>query len=273
MTGTRRLALAALLLAGPAAAQDNVETFDFEGGKLTITEKDTGEKDVAFNGTLLASNYFVSFDREVEVGGTKVALVTVGEGGNACAPGTLIVWKNGDEVVGDYVGNDCGAPPPAVSSDRILFVPYMLPGATEDLMAWSPDERIHLAGRLSFAPQPGTTWAEFDPAKLNYTIDALSNAEIFQGARTLLGGELTDVATALSVSSGFETLPSGAAWATGCVPHACGVSDGFMAVDAKTKKLYFGQQQDKGSPKAWPDAKSWPADIRDAMTKAIGGRQ
>ena len=272
MTGMRRLALAALLLAGPAAAQENVETFDFEGGKLTITEKDTGEKEVAFNGTLLASNYFVSFDREVEIEGTKVALVTVGEGGNACAPGTLIVWKNGEEIVGDYVGNDCGAPPPSVSDDRILFAPYMLPGATEDVMAWTPDERIHLAGRLSFAPQPGTNWAELEPTKLEHMLDAFRNADVYKGAQAILGKGLSDFATSLSVGGGPEKLPSGAVWSSGCVPHACGLSDGFMAIDTKAKRLYFARQQDKGPPKAWPDAKSWPADIRAAMTTAIGNK-
>ena len=66
----RPLILAALALAVsgiPAFAQTaEPEKHSFEGGTITITETDTGEKEIAYDGRLLASNYFVSFDREVE---------------------------------------------------------------------------------------------------------------------------------------------------------------------------------------------------------------
>lgn len=256
---------------GAAAAQDGrIETHDFEGGQITITEKEDGEKEVAFNGTLLASNYSVFFDQIAEVGGQKVALISVGDGGNACAPGTLIVFNNGREVTADYVGEDCGSPPPAISSDRIVFVPYLLPGETADVRSWSPDDLIGLAGRISYATDPDSGWTDFDPAALDYMLDAFKNDDIYKAASALLGSNLTDFAQSLSVGGGPEMLPSGVYWSTGCVPHACGVSDGFMAIDPKAQKLYLAQQSENSAPLSWPDAKTWPADVRTAMIKAIG---
>ena len=45
------------------------------------------------DGQQLASNYDVFFDKIVEVGDVKVALVDVGDGGNQCGPAKVIVWK------------------------------------------------------------------------------------------------------------------------------------------------------------------------------------
>lgn len=255
---------------GVAVAQDGrIETHDFEGGKITITEKEDGQKEVAFNGTLLASNYSVFFDQIAEVGGQPVALISVGEGGNACAPGTLIVFKNSVEVTADYVGEDCNSAAPSVSSDRIVFVPYLLPGETADVWSWSPDDLTQLAGRISYATNPDAGWEDFDPAALGHMLDAFKNDAIYKAAQSLLGSNLTSFATSLSVGGGPETLPSGVIWSRGCVPHACGVSDGFMAIDPKGQKLYLAQLSDDGEPLSWPDAKTWPEDVRTAMIKAI----
>ncbi len=82
--------------------------------------------------------------------------------------------------------------------------------------------------------------------------------------------------TALLVGGGTEKTASGIVYASGCVPHACGVSDGFMAIDAAAKKLYFAQQKDEqgaSGADAWPDLKEWPAELRDAMEKALAPPQ
>ena len=242
----------------------------FEGGTITITETDTGEKEIAFDGRLLASNYYVFFEREAEVGGSKVALISVGDGGNACAPGTLIVWKNGGEVDADYIGNDCGAPSPAVTGDRIYFVPYLLPGGAGDVIAWSPDERMTIAGRLSYIPQPDSTWSDLDAKSIGHIVDAFRNADVYNAAEATLGSSLNDVVSGLVVGGAPETLPSGVVWSRGCIPHNCGGGDSFMAIDQAGQKLYFAQQSEGDRPMSWPDAAGWPADVRAAMTGALG---
>jgi hypothetical protein len=246
------------------------EKFPFEGGTITIKETQSGEKEIAFDGRLLASNYFVFFDREVEVGGSKVALISVGDGGNACAPGTLIVWKNGDEVDADYIGNDCGAPEPAVTGSRIYFVPYLLPGGTDNVIAWSPDERMTIGGLLTYVPQPDSRWPDLDLKSLRHMLDAFRNADVYQAAEASLGASLAEVVGGLEVGGGPETLPSGIVWSRGCIPHNCGGGDSFMAIDQAGQKLYFAQQSEGDTPKSWPDAAGWPADVRTAMTGAIG---
>jgi hypothetical protein len=260
------------VLGGTAASAQTPppEVHPFEGGQITITETDTGEKQVAFGGRLLGSNYFVFFDQEVEVGGSNVALISLGDGGNACGPGTLIVWKNGDEVDTDYVGEDCGAPSPAVTPDRIYFVPYLLPGANADVVTWSPTERLGLAGELTYKPQPETGWSDLDAASLEHIVDAFRNEAVYGAATALLGRDLEGVATGLLVGGAPETLESGIVWSKGCIPHNCGGGDAFMAIDPTARKLYFAQQSDGDTPTNWPPAATWPKDVRDAMRGAIG---
>lgn len=252
------------------AQQSEPETHAFEGGTITITETEMGEKEIAFDGRLLASNYFVFFDQEVEVGGSRVALISVGDGGNACPPGTLIVWKNGNEIDSDYIGEDCGAPSPAVTADRIYFVPYLLPGASADVVTWSPTERIGLAGLLSFKPQAETGWRDLDTSAVEHILDTFRNAAVYAAAKKLLGADLESVVTGLVVGGAPETLPSGVIWSQGCIPHNCGGGNSFMAIDKSGRRLYFAQQSESDAPNAWPPAAKWPKDVRDAMTAALG---
>lgn len=263
-------ACALLAAASGALAQDGrVESHDFEGGKITITDKEDGQREVAFDGKVLGKNYFVSLEQIADVGGQPVALISIGEGGNACSPGTLIVFNNGSEVTSDFVGDDCGAPSPAVSSDRIVFVPYLLPGETADVVSWSPDELVTIAGRLAYATDKNVTWADITPPAIGHMLDAFKNEDVYRAASALLDSNLMEFATSLSVGSKPEELPSGIYWATGCVPHACGLSDGFMAIDPASKELYLAQQSESGEPRSWPDARTWPADVRDTMIKAL----
>lgn len=275
----RTLSAAALAwpaLCGTALAQDEKQApVPFAGGQLTITEAaDSGEKVLAFDGKELARNYDVFLDRIVKVDGVDVALVAVGGGGNQCGPAEAIVWKpEGGTVRSITVEQDnCGAPPAAVSEYAIYFVPYLMPGASRQALQWSPRDGLTTSGRLTYMPEPGTGWADVDPARYDNIVDAFHNEAVYHEAQKVLGDHLTDLATGLLVGGGTEKTASGAFYASGCVPHACGGSDAFMAVDPKNRALYFAQQGDKPRPDAWPDAGTWPADLRDAMTTALGAR-
>ncbi len=270
------LALAAGLLA-PAMAhaqQAAPEEIPFEGGKFTIAETADLDKILAFDGKEIARNYVVYHDRTVTVGDRQVALFAVGDGGNACGPATVIAWKpEGSEIRSDIVGEDCGSPPAAVTGDSIYFVPYLIPGESGLVEVWSPDEGLKVAGTLTFTPQPGTQWSDLDSSGLENIIDALRNEAIYRDAEKLLGSSLTEVMTGLLVGGGPETLPSGFIYANGCVPHACGSADAFMAIDPKGKKLFFAQEGDKPEPQTWPALDTWPADLKQAMHTALNPPQ
>ena len=126
------------------ADDDGQAPIPFEGGQLTITQPEQdGEKVLAYDGKQLASNYDVFFDKIVKVGGVNVALVDVGDGGNQCGPAKVIVWKpEGGEIQSITVEQDeCGAPPAAVADNAIYFVPYLLPGDSQQALQWSPTRR------------------------------------------------------------------------------------------------------------------------------------
>jgi hypothetical protein len=270
------MAAAVLLLSagGTALAQDDAPQppIPFEGGTLTITDTQDGDKVLAFDGKELARNYVVYLDKTVDLSGTKVALFAVGDGGNQCGPAEVIVWKpQGGDVRTDTVGEDCGAPPAAVTGSSIYFVPYLLPGDSNTVQVWSPDSGLEVAGTIAYAPQPNTDWKDLDPAKFEYIIDSMKNAAVYAAAQKLLGDHLLDVVTGLQTGGTTETTASGIFYASGCVPHACGGSDAFMAIDPNKRQLYFAQQgDDPQQPSAWPALKSWPAEIRNLMQQAIG---
>ncbi|TIO06554.1 hypothetical protein [Mesorhizobium sp.] len=252
---------------------DSQAPIPFEGGQLTITQQEEyGEKVLAYDGKQLASNYDVFFDRIVKIGGVNAALVDVGDGGNQCGPAKVIVWKpEGGTIQTTTVEQDeCGAPPAAVSDNAIYFVPYLLPGDSKPALQWSPTGGLSTSGSLTYTPEPGTDWKDVDPSKYDNVIDAFHNEAVYKEAEKLLGKEMSDMATSLLVGGGTEKTASGAFYASGCVPHDCGGNDGFMAVDPVKHALYFARRGDNGEPQAWPAVKTWPADIKEALDKALG---
>ncbi|ESW68427.1 MULTISPECIES: hypothetical protein [unclassified Mesorhizobium] len=255
------------------ADNDKQAPIPFEGGQLTITqEEEYGERVLAFDGKELARNYDVFFDKIVEVGGVKVALVDVGDGGNQCGPAKVIVWKpEGGTIQTVTVEQDeCGAPPAAISDSAVYFVPYLLPGDSKPALQWSPTAGLTISGNLTYMPEPGTDWKDVDPSKYDNIIDAFHNEAVYKLAETLLGRDMPDMATSLLVGGGTEKTASGAFFASGCVPHDCGGNDGFMAVDPVNQKLYFARRGDKPEPDAWPAVSTWPADVKEALDKALG---
>jgi hypothetical protein len=265
-------ALSALSLAALAAfAQDEPQApIPFEGGTLTITETEDLDKVLAFDGKELARNYVVFYDKTVEVNGTKAALFAVGDGGNQCGPAEVLVWKQADgDIRTQAVGEECGAPPAAITDSSIYFVPYLLPGATDAVQQWAPDTGLQVVGTIAYAPQPDTGWEDLDPTKFEYMIDAMKNAAVYAQAQQLLGDQLLDLVTGLQTGGSTETTQSGIYYASGCVPHACGSADSFMAIDPKAKRLYFAQQgDDPQKPSTWPTLDGWPDEIAELMRKA-----
>lgn len=272
MIDARRLRILACsgfaLAAGMAEAQeDGAEIIPFAGGAFTISaETEDFDRILSYDGIEIARDYVVMFDREVTVSGLPVALFDVGPGGTACGPAVVIVWKPEEGPIGtEAVGaGDCGTPPAAATGDALFFVPYLAPGAAADVVSWSPEEGLKLHGEIAYAPQRGTTWAGFDPDAIGHPFDFFENADIYAEAGILLGDALEEVVMGLSVSSGPEALDSGVLVARGCVPHACGSYDSFVAVDPAGRSLHFAQQQDGEGLAYWPDAAEWPDDLLDA---------
>lgn len=262
----------ACVTASPVLAQDQAapEKIPFEGGTFTITETPQLDKILAYDGQELARDYVAFLQRTVDLNGVKVAIFNVGGGGNACGPETVLAWKSQAGIQSTVVGKgECGTPPAAATEDALYFVPYLRPGTAAPVRVWSPSEGLKVAGDLAYVPQPGTTWSDIKIDDITYTTDFFENADLYKAAQALLGAKLEQVALGLSVSSGPERTGSGILYASGCVPHACGISDSFIGVDVAGKKLYFAQKGDTAEPQTWPALGEWPAEVKNAMTRAL----
>jgi hypothetical protein len=144
-----------------------------------------------------------------------------------------------------------------------------MPGDTLPLQVWSPETGFRLGGMLAFAPQPGTGWADVKPQDIQLIIDIFGNEAVYNQAKSMLGDEITQVATGLLVGGGIEPLSPGVFWSSGCMPHACGSYDAFMAFDINRQRLYFAQVQDSAEAKTWPELKDWPEEVLTAARAAI----
>ena len=194
--------------AADAADDDSRRLSRSRAAQLTITQPEQdGEKVLAYDGKQLASNYDVFFDKIVKVGGVKVALFDVGDGGNQCGPATVIVWKpEGGEIQSTTVEQDeCGAPPAAVSDNAIYFVPYLLPGASKPALQWSPTDGLTISGNLDL--HAGTRH-RLERSSIRRSTTTSSTPSTTRPstrlAKTLLGKDMPDMATSLLVGGGTE---------------------------------------------------------------------
>lgn len=264
MTPSRSLlsACAALLLAIPAFstnlhAQTVIEEIPFDGETITITEMDDGQQALKIGEEELGRNWFAAFDRVTEVEGYPVALFYLGEGGNACGPATVILWRNDDGDIQSFLhDDDCSTPAPAVSDNGIYFVPYMAPGETRPLKAWSPSGGMTTRGSLSFTPEPNTDWATLKGGELFHPLDFFNNASVYRAVADLTGDDLEEYAKGLRVASQPRKLSSGIRMASGCIPHNCGGGDSFIAVDQAGEAVYLAQQNGDGF-RFWPPKETW----------------
>jgi hypothetical protein len=252
-------------LAFGALADEVIETVDFDGEVITISQTDEGEQVISFGEQELGRNFFAGFDRVAEVSGMPVALFYLGDGGNACGPSTLIVWREDEATLQSLNYTEgCNTPAPAISDNGILFVPYLSPGETRPLKRWSAPEGIRTMGNLSYTPELGTGWQDLAANPVGHPLDFFGNEAVYNSAASLLGDNLEQYAKGLRVASEPQTLQSGMIMASGCIPHNCGSGDAFIAVDTMGQTLYLAQQDGSGH-KYWPDLASWPAPALEAL--------
>ncbi|MCI5077489.1 hypothetical protein [Oricola sp.] len=269
MRAHNRLSAAFILaaaLATPAQAQEQApQQYPFAGGVIEITENADYLKVVTFNGREIGRDYFAFFDRVVTVEDYEVALLSLGDGGNACAPGTLMVWPDGEGgVKADKFGGDCPNATPAVSDFRILFVPWVGPGEELPITSWSPTDGFGMAGVLRFAAEPDTAWADLAKEPIAHPIDYFSNAAFLENASAMLGEELYDYALGLRVSTDMEPIGDSFYAARGCVPHDCGGADSLLVVDFNRQTAWFAQQRGQETV-LWPARAEWPEAALDAL--------
>jgi hypothetical protein len=262
----RLTAILAVLAATSGPALSQAEDIAFADGTIRIEETAEYDKIISFDGREIGRYHMVFFDRIVDVGGTDVALISVGPGGNACGANTLMVWMddNGD-LKTDQLPGDCGWPAPAVSDFQIVFVPWVGPGDELPVRSWTPEAGFSMAGTLRFAAEPGTGWTDLAADPAIYPVDYFYNEAFLAHASAILGGELQEYATGLSVASEMKEIGDGLYAETGCVPHDCGGADSLLVVDFNLRTAWFAQK--RGNAVAhWPDLSDWPAPALDAAT-------
>jgi hypothetical protein len=159
----------ALILSAASFAQEGLPApVKFGDGEFTFARGEDDEVALLYDGKEIYRNFFVDFNQIAKVEDTDVALFSGSGGGNQCAPAQLIVTLPSDrpDPKLEIIGEECGAPDPAVSRYRIAFVPfYAAPGRPEPLLIWTPLGGVIRMGEIRFLPQDNTSWANFDPSK------------------------------------------------------------------------------------------------------------
>ena len=259
----------ALLFASTAFAQEDLPPVKFRGGELKFTRNADDEVSITFDGKEIYHNYYVTFDRTVKIDDTDVALISGGDGGNACGLTTLIVTRpdeNADlKIV--KVGDECqGAPDAAVAAHEIQFVPYLRPGQTAMVQNWTPEKGLTQTGALTFLPAPNTGWTTLDPKAIDHPYTLFDNADVYKAAKDLLGDRFDDVIIGLDVAGPPEVVEGKSIITQGCQAHNCGGADSFFAVDLASHAIYAGKQLNETENQYWPeDIDKWPEPFQKAV--------
>lgn len=261
--------LLSLLFASTAFAQEEgLSPVKFRGGEFKFTRNADDEISVTFDGKEIYHNYYVTFDRVVKIDDTDVALLSGGDGGNACGLTTLIVTRPDDKADPkvETVGDGCaGAPDAAVAAHEIQFVPYLRPGQTAVVQNWTPEKGLTQSGALTFLPAPNTSWATLDAKTIHHPYTLFDNADVYKTAKEALGDRFDDVIIGLDVSGDPEIVEGKSIITQGCQAHNCGGADSFFAVDIVNHTIYAAKQLNETENQYWPeDLDQWPEPFQKA---------
>jgi hypothetical protein len=262
-----------LLLAAPVLAQEELPApIKFGDGEFTFTRGEDDEVALSYDGKEIYRNFFVAFNQIAKVEDTDVALFSGSGGGNQCAPAQLIVTfpQNSPDPKLEIVGEECGAPDPAVSRYRIAFVPfYAAPGRPEPLLFWTPVGGVIRMGEIRFLPQDNTSWANFDPSKAADPSALFDDRDVYDAAVALLGDRLGEVVFGLNVSGALEIIGSKYVAGYGCQPHACGGANAFFGIDLEKRQVYAANRISDQPEEFWPaDFTAWPQELRTAYERS-----
>ncbi|MGB8817211.1 MAG: hypothetical protein WCC66_04730 [Rhizobiaceae bacterium] len=267
------LVLMAFLCPSLSMAQEDLPApVKFGDGEITFARGEDEEIAVSFKGLEIYRNYFVMVDRLVKVGSTDVALLLGGEGGNACAPATLIITQPEGSVDAkvEIVGEDCGSPPAAVGANEILFVPFLVPGAKAKVESWTPEGGLAIKGEMAFLPKEGSSWASLEPAKADHPFGLLDNADVYAATQELVGDKFSELMVVLGVSGQAEIIEGKYVAAPGCQAHACGVANGFLGLDLEKKQVFAAVRNSGTETIFWPaDIAVWPEPLMKAWEASI----
>jgi hypothetical protein len=258
-----------LLFSASAYAQEELPApIKFGDGQFTFTRGEDDEVALSYGGKEIYRNYFVAFNQIAKVEDMDVALFSGSGGGNQCAPAQLIVTlpQDSPDPKVEIVGEDCGAPDPAVSTYRIAFVPfYAAPGRPEPLLIWTPAGGVIRMGEIRFLPQDNTSWANFDPSKAADPSALFDNKDVYDAAVSLLGDKLGEVVFGLNVAGAPEIIGGKYVAGYGCQPHACGGANAFFGIDLEKRQVYAANRISGQPEEFWPsDFAAWPQELRTA---------
>ncbi|MBR2686471.1 MAG: hypothetical protein IKE42_01355 [Aquamicrobium sp.] len=273
-----RLLSAGLFLVGAgglAFAEQQPAPVPFAGGTFTITTGNDEEAEkntvLTYEGKEIARDAYVSFNRIAKIGDIDVALFYLGNGGVGCEDKPLILWKpqGATELQSAMADKDeCGQLSMAVGDYAIYFIPSIMPDDPKNLLFWTPEDGLRTGARISFIPEPGTSWDDFELSGDRGIIHAFNNEAVYRAAEKLLGDQLRDVADSLAITTKAQKTRSGIFYGDGNKPHLSSMGRAFMAVDAKNRKLYIAWKSDESELRTWPTLKDWPQEVEEELEKA-----
>jgi hypothetical protein len=261
--GVRAAALStALLLAAlPLAAQERPVPVKIGPAMLEIVDRAEAGHELRHDDRVLAKEYRIEPGPVVASGDAHVAVFDMWGGGNACVAWPLVVLVDaaGKVALDRRFETECTGFAYASQTDAIVLVRRAFP--FEDGAVWqAAGNGVRFLGTLKFAPQPNSTWADLDKA-LDHPLSLFDVAPLDAAVRKLTGSSYAEFARALGVASPVEARGPYLI-GSGCLPHACGDTEGFLAIEREAKRIFLGLKT-RGRVRAWPALAAWPKPLRD----------
>ena len=265
--GAMALLLAAMI-ASPANAQETPQSTTIRIGRdeLKITSGN-GFQQVRFRGQSIAEGDAISLAGRLTKDGAEAVIFTVRPGG-PCPGGVLVISAaaNADARFDRRLIDACSGFEILKGDASFTLIDAATPAHEGALWRVTAADGLTLAGRLHFAPEPGTGFGELKPADIEKGPGAvLRNQAVWEAFGTITRADLKAYAAALSVADAPVPTSTPLLAAAGCfAADACKRQAALLIVDPVKRMVYVALRI--GAKRSTrPDAKVWPENAKAVL--------
>lgn len=264
-------ALAAFALGTAMLQAAETERYSLGSTLLEVVETDDMSKELRHGGQVLVSDYMLSLEEPMVVGGVPLRVGSVSAGGNVCGGERFVVWQLGKEVKFARTDDPCSYPEPEVENDKLMLKAPALPGTPGPVWAFDPQQGLIAQEPVVFAPDATLGFGDIiDLAQPTHPMDVLAIGAVYDQLKAGLAPQDFDVvaATLAEVGSGEHLTEGYAGYA--CYQVECEERFAYLWIDDAKEQSYviWG---DGENMQLWPQPmEDWPEWIVKNASSVLG---
>ncbi|PTE16016.1 hypothetical protein [Pseudogemmobacter blasticus] len=265
--------LFALVLAGPALAQNADQILTVNGHSITVSDDGEGTDTLTVDDKVVHTDGDIFLDSPEKVGGETVISGVSGPGGNACnaAPFVLVLPQGGPARLDGPV-ETCNGLTLEVRPEALIWTGEATPSLPGEVWSWTPEHGFVAGKPESFASTATLDWDALPTLAEKHPVEALKIKPVEQELKSALGASWPQFADRIS-ELGSGGLVDGNYLGEACLKFTCDEDYAGLYLDAAKRKVFaFWHVGDAKAPMVYPDDLSlWPEPALAALKAHTGG--